>query len=356
MKCFILLLSIFNCTFAASTLPSPEDQQNAFNNAVSVGNSYNSSGQNSPNFNYGSTQDGQNGITSQFDKNTGGHHYSKQIMDISQQGTQGSEQDYNNASGDANYLYNKGLSQIAHCKTESDPACVAVTKYNDDETQKALSAYDMGTNAYAYSQTVRPDPNNSACSIIRTFKPLNPVNKVCIVGNHEQTDCEATISPYQTWEKLIPPDPVDGTVFNPVGSPGVCGVGIASGMYTPQSDRAWIILTSNAVTYDANGISIVMGATSGVTPCRITGGNLVTNATSSRILLGQFYIDWLGSQRGNISFYQEAGSNCSGSNCNFNITMNAPGANYSWNIDFKTPQTKHLVTHYDYNDGCRNYR
>ncbi|MBY0379662.1 MAG: hypothetical protein K2P99_04595 [Burkholderiales bacterium] len=356
MKKVILLLSILNINIIfAITLPSPQDQQNAFNNAVATGNSYNSNSNLAPNFNYGSTDAGQQGVTSQFDKNTTGH-YSASIMANSKAGTQGSEQEYNNASGDVNYLYNKGLSQIAHCKTESDPACLAVTKYNDDDTQKALSAYDMGTNAYAYSQTVKPDPNNSACSIIRTFKPLNPVNKSCIVGNHEQTDCQATISPYQTWEKLIPPDPVDGTVFNPVGSPGVCGVGIASGMYIPQSDRAWIILTSNATTYDANGISIVMGATSGVTPCRITGGSLVTTATYSRILLGQFYIDWLGSQRGNISFYQEAGLNCSGSNCNFSITMNAPGANYSWNITFKTPQTKHLVTHYDYNDGCKNYR
>ena len=343
----------YYCDGTNCVLPSQAEQNGTFNNAKSTGSQYNSSGQSAPSFNYNSTDAGQSSLSGQIGSNT---------MDISKQGTQGSEDSYNNAKADPNYLYNQGTAQIATCKSKSDPACQAVTKYNDDETQRDLGAYDMGTNAFAYSQSVRADPSNTSCSIIRSYKPINPVENMCLVGNHQQVSCEATITPYQRQEKLNPPIPLDGTILQPNSSPNVCGVGTVTNAWIPQSDRAWFIINSNAVMFDNFNLPILMGATSGVTPCRGVSGTISTTPTNTRNLLGQFYMDWFGSQRGNVAFYQEAGQNCgvdsSTKTCVIKITLAwAGGSTFtSWSVVFARPQTSKLVTHYQYNDGCQNYR
>lgn len=343
--------------------PSQTEQSNSFNNGVNKGTDFNTSGKNAPTINYNTTEAGQAGITNEFDKYTTGH-YSKAIMDTSKQGTQDSEDDYKNAANDNNYLYNKGRSRIVQCKNQHDPdpACKAVIKYNDDDTQKALATYNMGTNAFAYSQTVIPDPNNSSCSLIRTYQPINPVDRVCLVGNHQQVDCEATLTPYQQTEKLNPPIPIDGTILQPNASPGVCNVGLVTNSWIPQGDRAWFTITSNAAMFDGLNLPITMGATSGVTPCRSVGGVIRIVPTYTRDLIGQFYMDWFGSQRGNVAFYQEAGQNCGIDNtttvCTIKITLAwlNGGTFTSWVVNFRRPITSQLVTHYQYNDGCQNYR
>jgi hypothetical protein len=73
-------------------------------------------------------------------------------------------------------------------------------------------------------------------------------------------------------------------------------------------------------------------------------------------------MDWFGSQRGNVAFYQEAGQNCGIDNtttvCTIKITLAwlNGGTFTSWVVNFRRPITSQLVTHYQYNDGCQNYR
>ncbi len=269
-------------------------------------------------------------------------------------GTAGANDMYNSTVRDPNYLYNSGTRAIKDCETKDDPRCTTLNKYGDKDTQRQLQAYTQGfSDKYWISTT--PDPADATCSYIHKKAPINNTMHNCITGVKQQNQCSNTIVPYS--EKL-PPIPADGVVLHEVDSPGVCGVGQSSGAWIPQSDRAWFMIVSNAGSFDDGFLPITMGATSGVTPCRGATNSIIVTPTSSRRLLGQWYMDWFGSQRGNIAFYQEAGQNCgigsATSICTIGLTLAWVGGGVftSWSITFDRPQTHNYVKHYQYTKGC----
>ncbi len=269
-------------------------------------------------------------------------------------GTTGANNMYNSAVRDPNYLYNSGTRTIKDCETKDDPRCTTLNKYGDKDTQRQLQAYTQGFSSRYWISTT-PDPIDATCSYIHRKAPINNTMHNCTAGVKQQNQCSNTIVPYT--EKL-PSVPADGVVLHAVGSPGVCGVGQVSGAWIPQGDRAWFTIIHNAGQFDGGSLNMIMGATSQRTPCRGINGSITVVPTTVRRVIGAFYIDWLGGAQTNLTFYQEAGTNCgndsSTTTCSINITLSASqGGNYtSWNITFDRPKTHNYVKHYQYTKGC----
>ena len=177
-------------------------------------------------------------------------------------GTAGASDMYNSQVKDPNYLYNSGTRAIKDCETKNDPRCTTLNKYGDKDTQRQIQAYTQGFSSKYWISTT-PDPADSTCSYIHRKAPINNTIHTCIAGIKQQNQCSNTLVPYV---ETLPPIPVDGVILHPVGSPGVCGVGQASGTWIPQSDRAWFVITSSSGLFDGGTLPISMGATSGVIP------------------------------------------------------------------------------------------
>jgi hypothetical protein len=332
LKILINVLAIMSLAYA--------DNTELFNQAMSIGN------QNQFNLNLNQS--------SSIDSYGKSNKFIDDVANNANAGNANAKNMYNGASNDPNYLYNNGTQAIRDCSTQTDPRCTTLNKYGDKDTQTQIQAYTQGLST-RYLISVTPDPSDQACSIVKRKSPVNQSTATCIAGSNQQSQCNNIITPYTEY---IPPSPADGTVFNPVGSPGVCGVGVVTDSWIPQSDRAWFIITSNYNMFNAGSLPIVFGATSGVTPCRGGNATVITTPTSSRILIGQFYMDWLGSQRGNIAFYQEPGMNCgvndSTLTCNINITLAwfNGGVFASWVVNFTRPKPPQYIQHYSYSKGC----
>jgi hypothetical protein len=349
----ITFASTYYCDGTNCVLPSQGEQNGTFNSAKSTGNQYNSSGQSAPGFNYSSTGDGQNALAGQVGNS---------MMDLSKQGTQGSEQSFNNTKSDPNYLYNQGIAQIANCKSKTDPACQAVTRYNDDDTQRNLQGYDMGTNAFAYGQSVRADPNNSSCSIIRTYKPINPTDNMCMVGNHQQVSCEATLTPYREYI-TVPPNPADNTVM----ASGSQKVDACGGAWASSSS---VIISLEALTNqgkvhlhmdnnsDAHCASDAPAAFDADIPFQ--GFNQTVYSVNQGSCGGGHW---------DMGGFVEVKSNgCSGDLCTYIVTVTATKGgdkhqckdrkSATFYLNFNKPKAGYTDTkdHYPYNDQCASYR
>ena len=188
------ILLCYGVVFAdTSTVPSPSDQKQAWQNGVDSGNSMNSQGVGSIGFNgFSDINSGLNSLNTQLGSAIVDN--SKQAVDSSGQANSSIKGQYNSASGDPNYLYNQGGAGIVRCKSQTDPACNAVTRYNDDSVQASFNQYNMGTSSYAYNYSVSPDPNNATCSIISSYEPINSQLKTCIAGRNTQNTCSTIIS------------------------------------------------------------------------------------------------------------------------------------------------------------------
>ncbi len=103
---------------------------------------------------------------------------------------------HNNVYGEdanPNYLYNEGTKEISACQGKDDARCTTLNKYGDRDTQTGLQAYGHGVSTKYYI-SVKPDPINSACSIVTRKVPINQTNESCISSNNSHTSCNATIS------------------------------------------------------------------------------------------------------------------------------------------------------------------
>lgn len=330
----LVLLITINISYA--------DNTELFNQAMSIGN------QNQFNLNLNQNSS----INSYGQQNK----FDSSVANNANAGNANAKNMYNGQQNDPNYLYNNGRQSILDCETKTDPRCTTINKYGDKDTQSQIQAYTQGIST-RYLMSVAPDPIDKSCSIVKRKNPINQTTASCISSAKQQNQCNNTITPYS--EKL-PPIPVDGVVLHNVGSPGVCGVGQSSGSWIPQGDRAWFIITSSEGSFDGGTLPITMGATSGVTPCRGASNSIIVTPTTVRRTLGQFYMDWFGSQRGDIAFYQEPGQNCgidsTTPTCTIGLTLSWAGGGVftSWSITFDRPQTHRYAKHYKYTKGCAN--
>lgn len=224
-KFTFILLCWIGAVFANAPIPSQSEQQQSWNNSVNSANSMNSNGVGNIGLtNYADVNAGLNFLSSQVGANT--INYAKQSVDGNGQATAAVQSQFNGARTNQNYLYNQGRAGLIQCKSQSDPACAAVTKYNDDSVQGALHQYNMGTNSFAYNMYVTPDPSNATCSLIHTFQPVNSQTIQCTSGINSRQGCITTITPYSNY---YPPSPPDGSIVSSGGtSVGACGGAHAS--------------------------------------------------------------------------------------------------------------------------------
>ncbi len=336
-----LITGIIFSTFNITVADSPDNTQ-LFNNAMNIGS------QHQPSLNLE-----QNSTISSYGHQ---HKFDPKVANNANVGNSNAKSIYSSEFNNPNYLYNNGVQEIKNCEHESDPRCTTINKYGDKGTQTEIQSYAHGI-ATRYYLAVAPDPEDKSCSIIKRKAPINQNTETCSASTKQYNECNNTIIPDS--EKLAP-EPIDGTVLHNLISPGVCGVGSVSGSWIPQGDRAWFIITSNEGSFNSGTLPVVMGATSGKTPCISASSSIVTIPTRSRLLLGKFYIDWLNSQKGNIAFYQEPGQNCGVDKktlmCTINLTLaweNGAVLN-SWVITFARPKTRNYARHYKYINGCSN--
>lgn len=97
-------------------------------------------------------------------------------------------------TSDPNYLYNAGSKEITDCQNKHDPRCTTLNKYGDKDTQTQLQAYSSGISG-KYLISVRPDPNDSVCSYIKTRKPINPTSVTCEAALSTKRTCNIRIIP-----------------------------------------------------------------------------------------------------------------------------------------------------------------
>jgi len=333
-----IAIVVIVCSLSSGSVMA--DNQEIWNNAYNLGkhNQFNLNlNQNSTINSYGAT-----------------HKFESSVIDNANAGASGANITYNAAHDDPNYLYNHGVAEIQNCKNKNDPRCSTLNKYGDEDTQRVIQAYTQGF-SQKYYMSISSDPSASNCSIIHRKKPVNATNYKCNAGIEQHTQCHNLINVSADY---IPASPVDGTIFQPSGSPGVCGVGVVTNSWIPQSDRAWFTISQNINMFASNTLPITMGATSGKTPCRGASGTIITYPTKSRVLVGQWYMDWLGGNRGNIGLYQEPGENCgiddSTSICRISMTLSLVGGGTlaSWVVNFARPIPQHYIQHYSYSKGC----
>lgn len=188
---FILVLS--TSIFADVPTPSPKDQQQAWQDSVNAANSMNNQGVGNVGFNnFSDINSGLNSLSNQVGSST--IDASKQSIDGNGQANSSVKNQYSSASNDQNYLYTQGKAGITQCKSQNDPACNAVTRYNDDAVQASFNQYNMGTNGYANNMYVTPDPNNATCSVLHSYAPINNQVIQCIAGRNTHNKCSTIIS------------------------------------------------------------------------------------------------------------------------------------------------------------------
>lgn len=287
------------------------------------------------------------------------HKFESTVANNANKGNAPAKNMYDNTYGDnadPNYLYKEGVNEIANCQKAGDPRCTTLNRYGDKDTQTQIQAYTQGVST-KYQITVTPDPSDSQCMISKRKVPINQTIATCVSSLKENAQCQNTINPYQEY---VPPVPADGAILQPSGSPGVCGVGTVTSSWIPEYDRAWLTITSSEGLFAGGNLPIVMGAYSGSTPCRGASGAISIFPTTTRKLLGHFYMDWFQHQKGEVGFYQEVGQNCGINDetpyCSINITLSwVNGGKFtSWLITFQRPRIHSYITHYTYNKGCIN--
>lgn len=218
------LYLFISISFICNTLYADAEKQ-AWDNAVNAGKDMNKRGIGSIGFeNFTGINSGLNSIKDKIGEST--VNIANNSLDKNEQAKREIQDQYYTANSDKNFLYNQGQSWIKKCKNERDPACNAVTKYNDDDVQSTLNQYNMGTHGFAYNQYITPDPNNATCSIIHAYKPINSQNIQCTAGRNSIQKCDTLISPYSTYHPTTPPD---GTVERKEYDFGPCSRANAKG-------------------------------------------------------------------------------------------------------------------------------
>lgn len=173
MKKLLVLLAVTNC-FA--------DNAGIYNDAVQAGKNKQFNLQ----LNGNSTIDSYGQI----------HKFESNVATQANSGNANAQSMHSNIYGEnsnPNYLYNEGTKEIAACQGKNDPRCATLNKYGDKDTQAGLQSYTHGVSTKYYI-SVRPDPINSACSIVTRKVPINQTNADCISGNKSQVNCNSIIS------------------------------------------------------------------------------------------------------------------------------------------------------------------
>ena len=107
-------------------------------------------------------------------------------------GQNGARELYKNAGNNSNYLMIQGKQALDQCQSQSDPRCSTLNKYGDKDTLTQIQAYSNGVSQRYYIH-VKPDPADSACSIITRKQPFNNTIASCVASSRSQINCNQTI-------------------------------------------------------------------------------------------------------------------------------------------------------------------
>jgi hypothetical protein len=349
MKYKILICFVpIGLSYAAAPVPSPADQQQAWQSSVNAASSMNNSGVGNIGFNnFTDINSGMTSLNSQIGAST--MNIAKQSVDGSGQANSTIKNQYTNAGNDSNYLYNQGQAGITKCKTQNDPACNAVTRYNDDSVQASLNQYNMGTNAYAYNMYVTPDPSNATCSIIHSYAPLNSQTVQCVSGRNSQVDCTTIITPYSNYVPPVPPD----------------GSSLTSG-YAQETSKTFCAITVGVYAYEnltkQSMISVV------ATSRNDDGGWNETHTFNLSMNSGGYQFAYQNNNNGNTNKTMVGSVNsatCNGSSCSISLTTQCNhgqlGGN-DWNrsatttVYYTKPKVSSVDNGFSITDQCAPYK
>ncbi len=340
-------------------IPTQQEQQQYFANGKNYGKNFNNS---ESNVKFQNNTNIQSGVTTSFNaaqkaganitlgesilNNNGGNY------DKNGNPTNLSKNNYSQAKSNPVYQYNSSQDQISKCRnskyapgSQESAACNAVNRYTDDDFRRNLDAYHQDGFNYWNQRLISPDPNNSTCSIIKTWEPVNPKEQICLVGRRTTPTCQSTLS---AWQETIyhPANYYDGQTLLTYGVP----MGADSATWTV------VVYTSK---FKSGFLDFIGSASSGVSGTQTVKNSIPMTAIGADISVGNFYIDWHGNKRGNIYFTIKAGSpGCNSNSCVYNISLTGNDVNDYRTITVTKPVDAYneYINHFDYYDGCSSYK
>jgi hypothetical protein len=225
LVCVITAFSYADDTYTP-TIPTQQEQQQYFANAKAYGKNFNNS---ESSIQFQKNQDIKSGVKTSFVasqkaganitlgesilNNNGGN------FDNNGNPTNNSKNNYSQSKSNPVFQYNSAQDQIAKCRSskfapgsEESAACNAVNRYTDDDFRRNLDAYHQDGFNYWNQKLISPDPNNSTCSIVKSWTPINPKDSICLVGRRTTPICQSSLTAWRedVFDPAIPPD---GTIL-----------------------------------------------------------------------------------------------------------------------------------------------